>query len=446
MCIFKNLISCSVIALLIISCGTKREENVGQTIITKWQGDKQAAISITYDDGTINQFTVARPIMNKLGLPGTFYVITGKVDGSQKGKFIGRSKDEILKETALIKTDADNFFERASLIGFTGMEGAVEYHSEAGSLFESGKVSEAYLIIDEAFNQLRSSKIKSIDGDVSHNNSVDTTNWEDYKTYAAEGHEIASHTVTHPRLAVLDEVNLLYELEQSKADIQKFMGEKYTFSAECPYGTEDERVMEYAHKIYPALRNRMPEPYLEELNRSSKLQPGESKKEYVQWQRGPLSNVNMEGMKSWVDTCMAHDNIWLVLVFHGIDGIGWEPRTGVELEEYFSYMKDNDSHLWVATFADVTKYMRERKNATISSNEDGESIVVHISSDLDSEVYDVPITLKTYVPGTWKTAVLHENNMQGNLLKLNPQEDEMGSYVLYAVNPEVQEIILTAQN
>lgn len=446
MCIFKNLISCSVIALQIISCGTKREENVGQTVITKWQGDKQAAISITYDDGTINQFTVARPIMNKLGLPGTFYVITGKVNGSQQGKFIGRSKDEIIKETALIKTNSDNFFERASLIGFTGMDGAVEYHSEAGSLFESGKVSEAYRVIDDAYNQLRSSKMKSMDGDLSHNNTVDTTTWEDYKMYAAEGHEIASHTITHPRLAVLDEVNLLYELEQSKADIQKFMGAKYTFSAECPYGTEDERVMEYAHKIYPALRNRMPESYLEELNRSSKAQPGESKKEYVQWQRGPLSNINMEGMKSWVDTCMAHDNIWLVLVFHGIDGIGWEPRTGDELEEYFSYMKENESRLWVATFADVTKYMRERKNTTISSTEDGERIVVHISSELDPEVYDVPITLKTYVPGTWKTAVLHENNMQGNQLDLSLQKDALGSYVLYAVKLDVGEIILAEQN
>ena len=59
------------------------------------------------------------------------------------------------------------------------------------------------------------------------------------KRFAAEGHEIASHTVTHARLAILDEDNLLYELEQSKADIQHFLGEKYTFSAECPYGTEN---------------------------------------------------------------------------------------------------------------------------------------------------------------------------------------------------------------
>ncbi|MEZ4931439.1 MAG: hypothetical protein R2788_04810 [Saprospiraceae bacterium] len=32
-----------------------------------------------------------------------------------------------------------------------------------------------------------------------------------------------------------------------------------------------------------------------------------------------------EVMKSWVDTCLAHDNIWLVLVFHGVDGLA-NPR------------------------------------------------------------------------------------------------------------------------
>jgi hypothetical protein len=246
-------------------------------------------------------------------------------------------------------------------------------------------------------------------------------------------------------LAVLDEVNLLYELEQSKADIQKFLGEKYTFSAECPYGTENERVMEYAHEIYPALRNRMPEPYLDELNRSSKRQPGESEKEYVQWQRGPLTDISMEVMKSWVDTCIAHNNIWLVLVFHGIDGIGWEPRTGAELEEYFNYMNDRRADLWIATFSDVTKYIRERKNTVISSVVLDDTIEVNISSDLDHKVYDVPITLKTYVPVAWEIAVLHKKTKQENQLRLKIQKDAQGSYVLYSVRPGEVEILLAEQ-
>ncbi|MCK5401518.1 MAG: polysaccharide deacetylase family protein [Flavobacteriaceae bacterium] len=438
----KCRISLFGIILLFVSCTTKIEENIGQTVITKWQGNKQSAISITYDDGIINQFTVARPIMNKFGLPGTFFIITGKVTGSGKGKFIGRPEEDIIKESVLVKTNSDNFFERASLIGFTGTSEALEYHSEAGSLFESGNITEAYELIDKVYLKLRSGDLKNTDDVIFHNNPVDTTSWNDLKAYTAEGHEIASHTVTHPRLAVLDEVNLLYELEQSKSDIQKFLGEKYTFSAECPYGTENERVMEYAHKIYPALRNRMPESYLDELNRASKRQPGKSEKEYVQWQRGPLTNVSMEIMKSWVDTCIKYNNIWLVLVFHGIDGIGWEPKTGDELEEYFSYINKKGTHLWIATFADVTKYIRERKNAIISSMVQDNTIVVNISSDLDPEIYDVPVTLKTYVPKAWKSILLNQKFKQENELKLKIQKDELGSYVLYSALPNEGELIL----
>lgn len=439
MYLIKNKIALFGVALLLASCTTKMEEHVGNTVITKWQENKKSAISITFDDGIINQLTVARPILNKLGLPGTFYIITGKVDGSSEGKFIGRPNEEIIKETASIKTNADNFFERASLIGFTDTTEAIDYHSNAGSLFESGKITEAYALIDEGYEKIRNGNMKNTDDVVFHNNPIDTTSWDEYKSYAAEGHEIASHTVTHARLAVLDEVNLLYELEQSKADIHKNLGEEYTFSAECPYGTENERVMEYAHKVYPSLRNRMPETYLEELNRGSKKQPGESDKEYVQWQRGPLTDISMEEMKSWVDTCIVNDNIWLVLVFHGINGIGWETKTGAELEEYFSYMKEKEDDLWIATFADVTKYVRERKSAVINSEVGDDNVVVNVTSDLDPEVYNIPITLKTYVPSTWESATLNE----GNQLKL--KQDDQGTFVLYSVIPNDGEIILTEQ-
>ena len=122
----------------------------------------------------------------------------------------------------------------------------------AGGATVLGTIKAAYELMDEGYQKIRKGVLKNTDDIVFHDNVVDTTTWADYKQYAAEGHEIASHTVTHARLAVLDEDNLRYELEQSKVDIQNFLGEKYTFSAECPYGTENERVMEYANKIYRA--------------------------------------------------------------------------------------------------------------------------------------------------------------------------------------------------
>ena len=420
----------SVFSLVLVASCSHKNDIVGNTSVTLWPDGKKSAISITYDDGTINQFTVARPIMNEVGFPGTFYILTGKIEGSAKGKFIGRPLQKIIDESVTVSTNEQNFFERASAIAYTGSTEAVDYHTRAGALFEAGKVQEAYELIDEGYAKLRSGELilkKEINY---HDNETDTTTWEDLKTYAAEGHEIASHTITHPRLAVLDEQNLLYELEQSKADIRKFLGPEYTFSAECPYGTEDERVMDYAYDVYPALRNRMPAYYLEELNRSNKTFPGSSKKEYVQWQRGPLTDVSMDVMKSWVDTCLSHKNIWLVLVFHGIDGIGWEPRTGNELKEYFSYIKEKEKDIWVATFADVTKYIRLRKSVVIDSQWNNDEIDVNITTVMDTEVYNVPLTMKTYIPSEWRRVILESDNSthSGDLKIL---KDDKGSYVLY---------------
>lgn len=418
------------VTVMFYSCVSKTEDRVGQTHITKWHDDKRSAISITFDDGTINQFTVARPILNKLDLPGTFYILTGKINGSEKGKFIGRPALEIINETISIKTNASNFFERASAIGFIENGIAIDYHSNAGSLFESGEFDKAYALIDEGYKKLRKGELKVSNEIIFHDNKeLDSTTWEDLKSYTIEGHEIASHTITHPKLAVLNEVNLLFELEQSRADIQKYLGGAYTFSAECPYGTEDERVMKYAHKIYPALRNRMPASYMDELNRGSRVDPVESNMEYVQWQRGALSNTSIKEMKSWVDTSTSQDNIWLVLVFHGVNNIGWEPKTGKELETYFSYIKEQEARVWVATFADVSKYVIERKNTRISSKYNDDRIEINISTDLNAKMYDVPITLKTYVPGNWKTASLDIDI--GNPVVLSIQTDSLGKYVLY---------------
>jgi hypothetical protein len=76
-------------------------------------------------------------------------------------------------------------------------------------------------------------------------------------------------------------------------------------------------------------------------------------------------------MRSWIDTVAAHENIWLVLVFHGVDGMGWEPRTGADLEQYFAYLKAKEDSVWVATFRDVAKYMRERVLGSVRSYRDG---------------------------------------------------------------------------
>ena len=422
--------------VMVLSC-SPREDHVGETEISKWQYGKKAAISITLDDASINQFRQALPIMDTLGFKATFFIITNQVQHSVlQPQFIGRPIEDVIKETAATPTNQQNLFERASAIRFTGIRKAVEYHNNAGSLFEDGKTNEAFKIIDEAYAQVRKEKAFHRALNTSTLNMI---TWPELKAFAANGHEFGSHTLSHPRLSVLDEKNMLYELEKSKEEIRNQLGAGQTFSAECPFGTENERVMSYAHQVYPALRNRMPEPFLEELNRGSAKTPGVFKKEYVQWQRGPLQKTSMETMKSWVDTVLVQDNVWLCLTFHGVDGIGWEAKPHEELAEYFKYMKEREARLWVATFGDVTKYMRERMSAKINVKERGEKIVFTLDQSLDRSVYDLPLTLKTYVPSEWKEVMVKQGEKSA---KLNPQSDKEGSYIMYQVVPGGGEVEL----
>ncbi len=412
----------------------------GRTSIEKWQDGKRGAVSLTWDDGTMNQFRVAVPIMDRLGLPATFFIITGEVAGSRyRGTFVGRPAREIVAETGRVSTHADNLFERASAVGFLGYRGTLEYHTRAGEVYdESGDVAEACRIIDEGYAKVRQGAFEAEGKDGSPGGG--SLSWDELALLARRGYEFASHTVTHPRLAVLDDANLVYELDKSRADILDHLGFEHTFSVECPYGTENRRAVEAALARYPLARNLMPDPFVEDLDRSSVKDPAGSGREYVRWQRGALSKTPMSSMKAWIDTAAAHENIWLVLVFHGVDGTGWEPRTGADLEDYFTYLKSRQDVLWVATFRDVAKYMRERMHASVRSYRDGSAISVVLRHDLADAAYDLPLTLRTEVPAEWAAVEVRQG---GRSRRVPVGREGPAACVRYQAIPNAEDVALT---
>ncbi|MFD0763422.1 polysaccharide deacetylase family protein [Mucilaginibacter lutimaris] len=419
---------------------------VGKTEITRWQDGKAGAVSITWDDGSINQFKVALPMLNRYKFPGTFFIITGQIPGSQyQGKFIGRPVKEIITETKSIPTDKKNLYERASAASYLGLVGPMDYYYKAGALVDDGKTDEAIKVIDELYRKVRNGEFKP---GIQHNPEymdAHGTTWAQMKDYAAQGHEFASHMITHPRLAILNEVNMKYELEKSKLEMLNHLGARYTFSGEGPFGTENERVMQYAYKVYPALRNRMPEPWLKEISRGDKSNPGNTVKEYVQFQRGATTKTPLAMMKAWVDTTVNRNNTWLVLTIHGVEGIGWEALPANELNEYFAYIKSREQNLWVATFGDVTRYMRQRQSAKVSTKQTANSITVKLLHPLNKAMYDIPLTLKTYIPLKWKKVKMVQDGIMKTIKPItNP--GEKGPYALYRARPNRGAVTLSNSN
>jgi len=414
------------------------------TEITKWQDGKQACVSLTFDDSSLNQFRIAIPLLNERGLTGTFFIITGNIPGSRhKATFVGRPPMDIIRESDKVPTTKQNVFERASLLNYLRNAQRVPEISDfnaqrLGRLIREGTYEEVGRAVDGFMSKLRGTGVTYTVSERERTPPAGdlggVIRWDEFRRYAAQGHEFASHTVTHPYMPMLDAANNIYELEKSREDIREQMGPKHTFSVECPYGIHDEHVMPYVLPRYPLSRNWVTDDFMEGIMRGDSRDPAVSKKEYVQWQRGPLAKTTLDDMKAWIDTSMKH-GIWLVLVFHGIEGIGWEALPTETVRAYFDYIKERENRVWVATFQDASKYTRERMNSTVTSKAAGNTIEVSVKHNLDAALYNLPLTARTTIPADWKLVRFR----QGDDTRWLPVHREEGkTYVMYRIAPNGQ--------
>ena len=67
-------------------------------------------------------------------------------------------------------------------------------------------------------------------------------------------------------------------------------------------------------------------------------------------------------------------------------------------------IKAKSDRVWVATYQDGAKYIRERMKAVIKTAQAGQAIEVAVTHPLDAKVYDVPLTARTTVPAEWIAA------------------------------------------
>ena len=416
-----------------------------QTSILKWEDGKKGCVTITFDDGSINQFRFAVPLMNERGLHATFFIITGDIPGSKyQPTFIGRPIQKIIDENETIHTDKNNLFERCSALTYLAqtnkypeLKDFSDMEALLGNQFDQMKYKEVYSIIDNAYSTLRKSgHTYNFQKEKSEPEKGYHLTWDILRDVHNEGHEIADHTVSHPYMSVLDKANILYEIDKCSQDIEEHLGIKRVLSIECPYGIDDKRVLSYVYPEFPFVRNGLTDSFIKEILRGDPQEPVSEDKEYVQWQRGPVSKTSIDEMEKWVDETIQKD-IWLVLVIHGVEGIGWEAIPKERLEKYFDYIRSNEKDLWVATFQDAYKYIRERMNTKIESTSGNRTITLSLTCNLDPQIYNLPLTLKTKVPVDWQSAILQKGNKK---IILTIEKEGETAFVQYRVVPNVSKI------
>ena len=71
----KPLSSALLVFTVFAAAGCAVADTPPTARIAQFSGDRAAAISYTFDDGLRDQYTVAVPMLNEVGLKGTFFVI-----------------------------------------------------------------------------------------------------------------------------------------------------------------------------------------------------------------------------------------------------------------------------------------------------------------------------------------------------------------------------------
>ena len=222
------------------------------------------------------------------------------------------------------------------------------------------------------------------------------TNWKLWIEQVKAGHEVGSHTKTHPSLRKLTQAQKIDEIVDSKAvferEIRKGVPdyECLTFCIPLGYRDADDASIEIIRKHYIASKragsgNRGPSPDL-----------------YSVGGGGARTATSLEEYNRWVDRTIKAGG-WEVETYHGLQGMGgWEATPQNIFEQHVKYVASKRDVLWIDTVAAIAKYIRERDGASLKIITDSQKqIVVELTDKLDDAIYDAPLTLRVKTRPGW---------------------------------------------
>lgn len=115
-----------------------------------------------------------------------------------------------------------------------------------------------------------------------------------------------------------------------------------------------------------------------------------------------------------------------------------------QLDMLFAHSENrsDEGSLWIATYTEAQKYYNEWAAAEIETIvKKDESVTVRVTDGLDNEIYDMPLTVKVYVPKSWQTA---KTDCNGSVTELTVYGTEEGTpYVFVNVIPDSADVVIT---
>jgi hypothetical protein len=134
---------------------------------------------------------------------------------------------------------------------------------------------------------------------------------------------------------------------------------------------------------------------------------------------------------------------WVTTFTHGVkQGQGWgEDPFSAGHAKVFDWVTAHREDIWIGFLDDVALYGQERDTATVETRECGDGrIVLALTSRMDPEVFDYPLTVKVCLPDGWKGARATQG---GKEVPARAVVHEQGTYLLVKAVPDRGEVVLS---
>lgn len=259
-------------------------------------------------------------------------------------------------------------------------------------------------------------------------------NWTELKKASINGHEIASHTISHPVLSTLNVTDQEKELLESQSSINKNITNTRCVAIAYPNCVVGD--LPTIQKYYIAGRicsGTIIPPKPSDFYRLSSIIAGT---------QGSIKTA--QDFNTKVSSAKSSKG-WCVFLIHGIDDDGgWSPVQSSELGTHLKFMNDNAGDYWVGTFSDVVKYIKERNAASLTETVlSPDSLTLSVTDNLNDTIYNVPVTIKRLLPEGWPSAKVYAGN---ELLHSYITVSGNDTYVVFDAVPDQGEIYLAKSN
>ncbi len=189
-------------------------------------------LAITFDDGQADNHRFARPVLQTHGVKASFFVVTEAIEGNEA---LWPDRMAYAIQRALDRSASGL---REWLLGMGATPGAKDLPNAAVALAKRLTPEERDQRLHDLEKLVGGQVRPAWDGMMS---------WDQLRDLQREGHEIGSHSASHPILPLVPDTALDQEIEGSRATLEQRLDQ--TVRSFCyPNGDHDERVIQAVRK------------------------------------------------------------------------------------------------------------------------------------------------------------------------------------------------------